>query len=369
MYDLPDRTLIAYLANPLFDKVDLSNVPATRLARDVATFATARGGHHPPPEQDALAFYFLNHAFHLIKARYNAMERLDEDMAFVANLHLESTTTVAKRLLFYSLVASIEEARFLHNQNDTFWGHLEHAFGPEVAAFYQKQPGGASITTANSGLLSFGALPVSAGRFATSLMSVFAFGSWSPGFGGRGWTPIAALVSDCLHGKISLEQFGDQAFSLEHNNGSMFNKGHLYGMYSDALHKILDIQDAGQIPQLIGRIRAGKGMPAFKGSGHDRSWGEDGGRLSKFVTPQLSKAYAIMLQRFPQEMGGEVDLALVRDSAARRAKAAAQKAKAAHAAWQAQQAKAQAQGPALTNAQKHANNTGNILLGGLPGPK
>jgi len=46
------------------------------------------------------------------------------------------------------------------------------------------------------------------------------------GFGGMTWSLIASTACDYRSGKINVHQFCDRAFTLEHNNGSMFNKIH-----------------------------------------------------------------------------------------------------------------------------------------------
>jgi len=48
-----------------------------------------------------------------------------------------------------------------------------------------------------------------------------------------------------------LEMFVDTVWTLAHNNGPIFNKGMLYTGYSGHLYTILDVQAAGQIPQLV----------------------------------------------------------------------------------------------------------------------
>ena len=311
MHDLPANTMLTYLSNPMFDKVDFSALPVSTLAAEIERFKTDRGGN-PAPETDALTFYFMNHAFHVMKSRHHPLETLDKDMAFVAEQHIRNTNLVAKRLFCYSVVIAVEEARFMHQQEPAFYDFLERSYGAEFRDYVKNGFQAKSQKGGRDGLTSFGALDMTCGQFATAMVSVFAFAKWSPGFGGKGWVPIAALVADCVHGNISFESMADQAFSLCHNNGSMFNKGHFYSHYTHFIYDILDIQDSGQIPQWI-----------------------SSNSTSKFLSGDLKKVHGIMAERFPDEMTGRVNSALITNSKQKREQKASMLAKKNAATWNA----------------------------------
>jgi hypothetical protein len=89
-------------------------------------------------------------------------------------------------------------------------------------------------------------------------------------------------------GRISAEMFLDTGFTLCHNGGPIFNKGMLYHHANKAeLERILDVQRAGQIPQLV----------ASKGT--------------KFVTAPLSAYQSKMRELLGGEFDGYVDWFLV----------------------------------------------------------
>lgn len=301
MYDLPRNTIAAYAANPLFDKFDMSSLPLSALSNEIKAFSR-RSDARSSPERDALDFYFLNHSFGVLRSKMNPLEQLDDDLATVAKSHLLTTNDIAKRLLFYSAIICVEEARFLPGQDHRFWSGLENRFGGDFCAWAKKGfPGKYE---------DFGKLDMTCGEFAAAMVCVFAFGKWQPGYGGRGWVPIASLVSDCIHGRLSMEAMADQAFSLTHNGGCMFNKGHLYDhSYGNELYSILDVQDSGQIPQLI-----------------------DSKKISH-ASPVLLDLHKIMARRFPDEMTGPVNEALVKNSEKKREQKAAALAKQQAAAW------------------------------------
>jgi pyruvate, orthophosphate dikinase len=57
-----------------------------------------------------------------------------------------------------------------------------------------------------------------------ALSRIFNMGGFEGGFGGEPWYDIAHHGENFANGQISAEVFVDQAFSLEHNSGQIFNK-------------------------------------------------------------------------------------------------------------------------------------------------
>ena len=288
--------MLGYASNPMFDKNDFGGLDCSVLAHEIEQFRKTHK-NHVHPESDALSFYFLNHAFHVLKTKFNAFEPLPKDLAEVAEQHALMTNEIAKRLFCYSVIIAVEEARFIPHQGSDFFDLLENNYGTKFSEWVQGGFKGSNLT-------GFKDLGISMGEYAQGMVSVFAFGKWQPGFGGKGWVPIAALAADCINGRISFESFADQAFSLCHNNGSMFNKGHMYHCYSQFIYNILDIQDSGQIPQWIG----------------ERVLGKSKDHEAKYITPELAKMYKVLAQKFPEEMTGKVNYSLIKDSQAKRDK-------------------------------------------------
>ena len=335
MFDLPPNTMFSYLSNPMFDKTDISSLPVKVLA-DEAEHYIKSSGKHAYPETDALKFYYLNHAFHVLKSKVHPLEPLPEELANIAEQHIRMTNDIAKRLFFYSIVIAVEEARFIPSQDQAFFDFLTNSYGSEFCDYVQKRFPGK--------LTDFGKLDMTCGEYAAAMVSVFAFGKWQPGYGGKGWTPIASLISDCINGNISFEAMADQAFSLCHNNGSMFNKGHLYHCYSHFIYEILDIQDSGQIPQWIN---------------------ENSG--SKFIDKDLASVHKAMVQNFPDEVTGPVNKSLIKNSEKKREQKAQALAKKNAATWNNWNGHGGG-----NNAAPKANpdqKLNNILLGGLGGMK
>ena len=66
------------------------------------------------------------------------------------------------------------------------------------------------------------------GEVLEYLKIIFEENSFRHGFGGPAWGSIAKHGVSFVNGKVNAEMFVDQAFSLEHNNGNMFNKDYLF---------------------------------------------------------------------------------------------------------------------------------------------
>lgn len=286
MYDLPSNSIKLYASNPLFGEIDFSDVHLSDVTEQIKKFKN-QSKSKSYPETDALKFYFGNHVFHVVKSNFNSLQKLSKDEDELVVKHIENASDISKRLFYYGLMICVEEARFLPHQDDSFHQIIKDSYGDE---FHDWMSGGFK-----GSLDEFGNLDMTVGQLSRAMVSVFGFGSWNPGFGGKGWVPIASLISECAHGKISFESFSDQAFSLCHNNGSMFNKGHLYHCYSKFIYNILDIQDSGQIPQWI-----------------------DSNKSNKFIDKDLSEIFKLSKKLFPDQVSGKVDQSLVGNSESKR---------------------------------------------------
>lgn len=290
MYDLPEGSLVAILSNPLYDKVDMGDIHLSTLSTRIKSFKS-RQKSYVAPETDALTFYFLNHVAHVIKSKYNPVEELPKDIQHLARECVKATNTVAQRLFYYSVVIALEEARFLYvNDNKRLIDYLHKSFGEDFGKWAEKGFRSGSLED-------LGNMDMTCAEYTRAMTAVFSFGKWQGGFGGKGWVPISSLAQQCVRGDISIESMADQAFSLCHNNGSMFNKGHLYHYYTQFIYDILDIQDSGQIPQWISSNLG-----------------------SKFVTKELRDLYDLAFKHFPDDVSGKVDTKLISGSAQKRTK-------------------------------------------------
>lgn len=275
MYDLPNRTLYTALNNPLLNKYSFADVRCSELAKEIKDYQK-KVSKQPTPEEQALLFYMSNHGFHLIKSKYKELEYLPQEVYSLVNDHIKTTNDIAKRLFYYIILISIEEGHFIPKQGDHFYDYMEQNFGPDFGKYSRNHFSG--------DLLSFGSLDLSMGAFLKGVRATFDFGKWQGGFGGKPWGNIVGLSASVCNGRESFEMMADHAFSLCHNNGSMFNKGHLYSMYSSFIYDILDIQASGQIPNWINENRS-----------------------NKFVTSQVLKLHDRYAKIFPEDFTAPLD--------------------------------------------------------------
>lgn len=302
MYDIPSQTMYSYLNNPMLEKFSFQHLSVSNLAQEIENYQNKN--NTIAPESEALKFYLMSHGFHLIRAKYSPLEHLPDKVANLVETHISTTDNVAKRLFYYIILISIEEARFVRDKKD-FGDYLSTSFGQEFGDYAEGKFEGS--------LTDFKKLNINIGKFLSGITTVFHSGSWSPGFGGKPWAGIINLAKDTAMGKQSFEVMADLAFSLCHNNGSMFNKGKLYHMYTEFIYEILDIQASGQIPQWIGD-----------------------NLNNRFVTPEIKNIFNDLKSEFPEEFSLKLDKKIITDSSKKRKEKENQKAIQLQALWASQ---------------------------------
>ncbi len=200
------------------------------------------------PETDALHFYMLNHAVAEVGRRVHPDEPL-RDYSWVFKKYHDVLRTAGLRLVYYLFLICTREARHVRNSsNDSFLSHL-HTVMPRSIDYVRSLPSGSS-----SAAQKFMNDPpnTSIGEYTTCLVRIFNEGYWSGSFGGKKWGKVAQALHDYVRGTLSIELLLDMGFALAHNGGPIFNKQVLYNHQdTNELLKILDVQRAGMIPQMI----------------------------------------------------------------------------------------------------------------------
>ena len=243
-------TISIHKARPLQNNIDLSESRLQHVAGEYANMqsmlAEWDGGVQAYPETEALWFYLQQHAMGLAERALDNDEPMGEFTPFITAYHTDIPRKTL-RMFYYLLLICTRETRHANG-------------GPQKTALYNKYPNiqyfhredisdssGASYVTAM-----LAAMPdVSLGEYTQFLVDAFGC-SYSSGYGGKAWAAVATPLNEFVKGNISAEILMDTAFTLEHNNGQIFNKGMLYHNGNDlATRKILDVQRSGQIPQLI----------------------------------------------------------------------------------------------------------------------
>lgn len=317
MYDLSEDSLACYLSSPVWNRYTLRDVPASVLSKEITSFRKK----YPAavlPETDALKFYLAQHAVWMLKKKYSDIQPLSEAAQKLAKNCAEVMSVVPMRVLSYLTLICVEEARYIPwaSQAVNFDNVLGGNYGVVFLEYAHNGFSKKSSRHDDVGLLDFGKEDMTLGQFLRGITGVFNFGKWGGfgGFGGKAWGEIARTTHDALVGRASLIEMADHAFSLCHNNGSMFNKQKCYSMYTQQIYTILDVQASGQVPQWLA---AGKG--------------------SEFVDKELANMLSFFKAEFPAEFAKKLNTSLISDSAKNRENKEQQQ----HKVWQQQAAAVQ----------------------------
>jgi hypothetical protein len=239
-------TLNTHRKRPTLRPLDFSHLSVVEVMANYHDAKSWLGVDYEAPEKDALSFYLGNSIYAAMTQRFKPDEDLGEFDAFVENYH-EVIRKASVRLFFYLMLICTREARHA-KITSTLESKLDAAYG--CMKFTSATTGKGSTAAAN--LLIAHAPKVPMFAYTNHLVDVFLQGGFSASFGGPKWAAIAKVLRDFVHGTLSAELLLDTGFSLAHNGGPIFNKGMLYLDYDGyELLKILDVQRAGQIPQLV----------------------------------------------------------------------------------------------------------------------
>lgn len=267
----------------LFKNQNLADTPMPLVIQQLNSYMTSSKGV-APVEAGALQFYLLNQAFGNLTINVDSKTELNADQEKLAKLYLTSASESSARLFYYILLIITREARHLHS-SETLYKKLSAKYGVDVVNFQKSLKGSGSdsaVTKLRQGSSSL--TNVTLGRYAACITDIFNDGSFSGGYGGKPWGHIADTLRKMVYGEISIEIMNDTAWTLAHNNGPMFNKGMLYSHYTPTIYKILDVQRAGMIPQLIAE-----------------------GGLGVHASQDVKDAFDVVGSVFPESVTGYVD--------------------------------------------------------------
>jgi len=232
--------------------------------------------------EDTVLYYLHSHAQHLIEARRDSTEELSPEESAVLESGYRERSEIALRMVYYMLIITAEEACAGTVRGEYFFEEAEE----DISAAAVKWMRGL-IRNGGDGS-SVPLVPKSAditlGDAVKATVMCFDRLKWSQGWGGARWGDISRTLLAAVEGRHSLDLMVDHAFTLCHNNGAIFNKGHNYTRYNNDYYTILDIQASGQIPHVIHK---GSGMPG--------------------ITARVKKAWADYAKLFPEEFTAPYD--------------------------------------------------------------
>lgn len=260
-YSIP-KTLDYYLSAPYFRKVDLRGLQlAPFLSQMRSNVVVHSSVDKVSPDTEAIEFYCMNHLAAMIRRKFTPYEELPDWANKVMQQYLSMVVRQHRRLLYYTAIICTREAR--HGSSVSGDGiFVAQKANDDYKALYEKIHDEGSLEAAEI-FLNFKPTG-SAVSYYSTIDTLFNEGHWSGGsFGGKPWGTVTTNLLRFLRGEISSEAMIDTAYTLAHNNGPIFNKGMLYSKYGNKFLTILDVQRAGQMPELVAEY-ADKGFSLAK---------------------------------------------------------------------------------------------------------
>jgi hypothetical protein len=241
-------TLADYRARPQTTTCDFTSVMTPTVIQRYTTYRdTVVSPKLVRPEDLAIEFYLLNAAAAEIAQSVDHYQPLTVGQHAVLDTYYQSMEKIGHRIFFYLLLICTRESRHCIS-NSSLITDIE----PLGALPFWKTLKGTDSMEAIEKLL--GSPPtIELRNYTQHLWKVFLLGGKpSGGFAGPKWAAIAKPLNEFTQGVITMEMLLDTAWTLEHNNGAMFNKGMLFHHQNGSeLQKILDVQRSGQIPGLV----------------------------------------------------------------------------------------------------------------------
>jgi len=202
------------------------------------------------PEVDALIFYTLSHALGIIRQKVHPYENLGEYLPIVEEFHWNLSYRAARMFYYLLLICTRESRHEKSPKSSLIWKGLRAKYGDVLVGFQDSIKGTGSLHAADA-IRNFPP-QASLGDYTKFLSDLFDEGAFCGGYGGPAWGAIAHVLRDFSIGKLTAEMMLDTAFTLAHNNGTIFNKGMLFkDAHKTQMLTILDVQRSGQIPQMI----------------------------------------------------------------------------------------------------------------------
>lgn len=244
MYASMSQTIESVKSRVVFKKRSLYNTPMKEIHKKMKDFQKKYGSNENIEEATTL-FYLSNHGFHCIESSVTASEKLSKEKQALAEEHITRLNNLSLRMFYYLLVICAEEAAFGEAKNDGLYSFIQEETSEDAAKWIkgvlEGSRGDYFDKTGNATL----------GECMKAVEMTFRFARWHYGYGGLPWAQITQTAREVIEGHNSLELMIDHAFTLCHNNGAIFNKGHYFSHYKHEYYKLLDIQASGQIPAAI----------------------------------------------------------------------------------------------------------------------
>lgn len=241
---MADITLSDFTSRPHTTKLHFGDVMLPGVIENYKAYGFTAGTKQP--ESLAIEFYLLNGATAMLAQQVDSNAPLTGGQQSLLTNYYASMQNIGHRAFFYLLLICTRETRHCKETEALveackplgaypFWTSLYSDMEPSQAVkhFVANPPN------------------ISLENYTEHLVKCFETGKHKSGFAGEPWAAVARPLRDFVHGTITMEVLLDTVWTLAHNNGPIFNKGMLFNNYTGDLQKILDVQKAGQMPNLV----------------------------------------------------------------------------------------------------------------------
>jgi hypothetical protein len=243
---LETKTIADYRARPHTSNCDFGDQTVADTVANYQKYLAAGNKTVQKPEHLAIEFYLLNAACAAIMQQVDKNQPLTKEQLSVLDFYYDAIERIGYRTFFYLFLICTREARHWHQGKAV--KELNKKYGKDVTFFGSIPDSSSSIVPH----LTSSPPQFTLKQFTNLLYDVFDQGDFSSSFGGKKWAQCAQPLRDFVNGGITMEMLLDTAWTLAHNTGPIFNKGMLFATQDNAeLLKILDVQRAGQIPNLV----------------------------------------------------------------------------------------------------------------------
>lgn len=238
-----DYDTLAYHAKerPGTMRRSLAHVPLKQIG-PAAKASVQKVGGKVTATREAISFYLLAHAMNEIGLRVDKHEPLGDMLPVVEQYH-HALNNLGYRLFNYIVIITTRETRHISNSQHHA---LESIHGYECRNLTDQVKAHSQEALFNyTGDLTLG-------KYLDYVLDIYnpQHVTWSSAFGGEAWGSVTQALRDFVYGDMNMEMLLDVGYTLAHNGGPIFDKGFHY-QGSTSLLKVLDVQRAGQIPNLV----------------------------------------------------------------------------------------------------------------------
>ena len=167
-----------------------------------------------------------------------------QEMAYQWNM---CCGAVVRRLMYYLFHITAREMRHgtTHQWAKAFPQGLDtEGFNPQAMELVQKINVGGSYGE----ILEASDVPL--GDYLTALEHHYRKGGWGSAYGGPAWADITLVLRQYVQGEMSAMMAADRAWTLVHNNGTIFNKPAHFQQVSAGLQQVLNKQATSSVFEL-----------------------------------------------------------------------------------------------------------------------